>query len=496
MSEPVQCIPAQSACSLVHYAVAVIVVGSSLVLLGSGPGWPLFIVGITGYLLFGAMSIREPLLFVVAFLVVLEIFPPFFFAQTGQTPVYLSFFVLPIGAVIVVFRLRDLCFLWDPIAAGLVIFLVAIAFSIPFAWWLSGAQAGSDSLSRWLLLGQMAFIYYLIRAGARVEESRCERWSFRLMLAGAVLSAAYGVVDFVWPIPLAHPAANQFIWLGTMVFRRAQGVFYESSNFANFCGFFLVITSAAMLSHKERLLGIARPVLLISVTILSMAVLLAFSRSTWAGVCTALVVFASITGNVRMRRSAGLLLVLAVPLFILWKFFPELWTYLLNARVGRLAEIFANPNVATSGRFDTWNHVLSIIIDNPQYLGFGIGYKTLTLTRLFHSEIIVDNGYLSLLLETGLVGLAGFLFFSGTILKTFFKLSYAQDHALAFWSAVLFSIWCGQLVQMLAVDAYTFWRNMVVFAALAAITLNRTARTRPPQNEQETGPKASSGSGV
>ncbi|HET9177485.1 MAG TPA: O-antigen ligase family protein [Terriglobia bacterium] len=477
MSGKIDSVPALPAGSLICYFVAAVVFGCSLALIGSTAQWSLLLVGVIAYLLFAALSVKEPLIFVVTFLVVLEIFPPFFFAQTGDTPVFLSFLLLPVGGAIVVSRLRDLNFGGDSFSGGLAAFLVAIALSIPFAWWLSGARAGAGSVLHWLLLSQMAFIYYLIRGGANEEETRCERWAFRLLLAGALLSAAYGIVDFVWPVPFAHPAADQFIWLGSMILRRAQGVFYESSNFANFCGFFLVITSAALLAQKERLLGIRRPVLIASVVVLSLAVLVAFSRSTWAGVLVALLVFASITGNVKVRRGAILGVVLAVPLFLLWKLSPELWMYLLDARVGKLAEIFVSPDVVTSGRFDTWSHVLAIMTEHPHYLVFGVGYKTLTITRLFHGEIIVDNGYLSLLLETGFVGLAGFLYFSAAIMKRFLELARAADQAVAFWSAVLFSIWCGLLVQLLAVDAYTFWRNMVVFAALAAFTLNRAART-------------------
>lgn len=488
-------IPAQSVRNLVRYAGAALVAGCSLALLGSAPRWVLPPAGIAAYLLFAAVSVREPLIFTVTFLTVLEIFPPFFFPQTGHTSIFLSFFLLPIGAAIVVCRLRDLRFVGDPIARGLAIFLASIAFSLPFAWWLSGAGPGADSLSRWLLLSQVALVYGLIRGGARTTETGCERWAFRLLLAGAVVSAAYGAVDFVWPVPFSHPAADQFIWLGTVVLRRAQGVFYESSNFGNFCGFFLVATSAALLARKERVLCIRRPALIVSVTILSLAVLVAFSRSTWASVLAALLVFTSITGHVKVQRSLTLLLTLAVPLFLLWKLSPELWSYLLDARLGRLAGIFVSPNLATSGRFDTWSHVISIISDNPQYLAFGIGYKTLDVTRLFHGAIIVDNGYLSLLLETGAVGLAGFLFFSWTFLKTFFRLSHARDPLTAFWSAVLFSFWCGQLVQLLAVDAYTYWRNMAIFAALAAFTLNRAARTNSLEETHGQVPRANSSSG-
>ena len=135
-----------------------------------------------------------------------------------------------------------------------------------------------------------------------------------------------------------------------------------------------------------------------------------------------------------------------------------------------------DPNSATSGRFETWIRVLSIMRDQPQYLLFGVGYKTLTVTRLFHGEIVTDNGYLSLLLETGLVGLGGFAMWSAAIIRTFFRLTRSSDDFSVFFGTVLVSIWCGELVQLLAADAYTYWRNITVFSALMALTLNLAER--------------------
>jgi len=298
----------------------------------------------------------------------------------------------------------------------------------------------------------------------------------RLLLVGALLSAGYGIVDFIWPVPLPHPAADQFIWLGTAVLRRAQGVFYESSYFANFCGIFLVVASAAYLTRKERILGVPRWFLVFLIAAFSLAVLVAFSRSTWAGITVAMLVFIFHSDFVKVKRGAIFLLALAVPLYLLWTFSPDLWNYFLDARLTRLTDIFSDPNLATSGRFDTWIRVLTIIGDHPQYLAFGVGYKTLTFTRLFHDEIITDNGYLSLLLETGVVGLVGFLVFSAAILRTFSKLSRSKDESLAFWSALVVSLWCGELVQLVAVDAYTYWRNMTILVALMAFILNQAER--------------------
>jgi O-antigen ligase len=439
------------------------------------------------YLLFAVMSLREPLLFVVVFLLFLEIFPPIYHSQLGEKPVYASFLLLPIGIAITVFRLRDICPAWDPVAKGLVAFLAGTASSLPFAFWLSGIQTGTESLSRWLLLSQTAFIYFLIRGGARLEETRTERAIYPLLCAGAVLSAGYGIVDFIWPVPLLHPTPNQFVWLGTEILRRAQGVFYDSLNFANFCGFFLVPAAAALLARRDRRAGLPRWLLVLLTAVFGLAILVTFSRSTWMGIAVALLVFSLTSGLVNVRRSLVLCLALAVPLLLLWMYSPELWHYFLEARVGHLTEILTDPNGATSGRYLTWIRILDIIREYPQYLIFGIGYKTLTFTRLFHGELIADNGYLSLLLETGVVGLAGFLIFSGAILHTFSRLARQKNDPIAFWGAVMLSIWAGELIQLLAVDAYTFWRSMVILTALMALIMNRVERSRRPARLQEGG---------
>jgi O-antigen ligase len=451
--------------------------GVLLVLSGSLAAVVVGVAGAYAYLLLSAASRRQPMIFAVVLLLTLEILPPFYFPASGEVPVFISFFLLPIALVIVATRFHEMHFEWDSVARGLAIFLAGTALSIPFAFWLSGTSVGMESLSRWILLSHAALAFYMIRGGAWREATRTERQMPRILLAGAVLSACYGIVDFIWPVPLQHPAADQFIWLNGTVLRRAQGVFYESSNFGNFCAFFLIACGIAFLFRRERYLGIPRLLLIASISILSLAVLVAFSRTTWVSLIVA--VFASLvmSGRVKFSRIMAAFVAAAVPIILLWTLSPELWSYLVNSRIGQVMDIFDDPNFATSGRFDTWIRVLSIMRDQPQYLLFGIGYKTLGITRIFHGEIITDNGYLSLLLETGIAGLAGFIVLSGAILRTFFRLAHSTNELLAFWATVLFSTWCGELVQLLAMDAYTYWRNIVVFAALMAWTLNLAERT-------------------
>lgn len=457
--------------------------------LALGIGWaacllaarPVLLLALAGgflYLWFAALSFRKPLIFVMTFLVVLIALPPFYFSWAGETPVYISSVLAPIGVATLVTRLSDLRFRFDTLAKNLAFVLVGTGLSLPFACWLSGTAIGSQSFLRWLMLAQALLVYMLVRGAAPACESGAERWLVPILLVAAVVSAGYGIFDFYRPVSLPHPAADQFIWLPTAIIRRAQGVFYEAGNFANLCGFFLVFTSGAFLARQERNIRIGRPWLLLSMVILSLAVFVSFTRSAWACDAVALAVFTGVSRQVKLSRALNFLLALGSPLAILWVYSPELWNYLVSSRIGNLTQILIDPNLASSGRFETWSKALAIIQDHPQYLLFGVGYKTLPFTRLFHQELITDNGFLNLLLETGILGLAAFLLFSAAVLKLFWRLARDSRGELAFWSGLLFSFWCGELVQMMSVDAHTYWRNMVVFLATMAFVLNRAERLR------------------
>ena len=423
-----------------------------------------------GLLLWG--SLRRPMLFASTFLAVLTLLPPFFFRSTGDNPIYVSTLLMPIGVAVVVTRWRDLSRL-DTVGRGILVFLIGVGMSLPFAFILSGDKIGWESLSRWLMLAQMALVYWIVRTSC--SAGACARLFPWLTLAAALI-AGYGVFDFFWPVPIPHPAADQFIWLQSSVLRRAQGVFYESCNFANFCEFFFVAAAGAVIAGRERFLRIRTLYVLPLVFVLGLAVLLAFSRSAWISASISLTVFVLLSGKARLGRTLLFWAALGLSLLLFAHWVPEIWHYVVSVRIGGFSRILVDPDSVSSGRISVWARVISILFDNPQYLFFGIGYKTLPFTRLFHGEITTDNGYLSLLLETGIVGLGGFLFFSRSVLRTFLALARSGRGAAGFWSTLLFSFWCGECAQMLAADAHTYWRNLVVFAALMACTLNLSDR--------------------
>lgn len=417
------------------------------------------------YVLFALTSFGKPLVFVLVYLVVLITIPPFFFRQTGDTPLYVSSFLLPIALAVLLARWPDFHFHFDPIAKGLFLFLMGTGISLPFACWFSGTEIATAALLRWLMLAQTLVLYMLVRGGMRSHSSPAERWLVPILFLAGAISAAYGIYDFIWPVPIPHPAAPEFIFLPNGMVRRAQGVFYESSSFANICGFFLAAAAGAFLVRKEKVIGISRPLLPPFILILTGAVIVAFSRSSWANVFVTLLVFSLLTRRTRWRRTLILFVALALPFALLAFYFPEVWGYFLGHRLGSLTLLLSDPNSASSGRYDVWAQIAFILYQYPHYFVLGIGYKTLPFTKLFKSGIVADNGFLSLLLETGIMGLSGFIAFLIATLKEFWKLSKSRNNKISYWATFLFAFWCGQCVQLLAVDSYTFWRNMVVYVS-------------------------------
>lgn len=434
------------------------------------------VLGGTAYLVLAIACIKEPLLYVMVFLAGAIALPALYLERLGAVPIYPTALLLPIGAGILAFRLPDFRLRSDRILSAFACFLLFTGVSLPFVWVFSGGQTGVGSLLRWLMLAQAALIYVIARGGMRTKETRLERWLIPVLFGAAAVSAIYGVVDFIWPVPLPHPAADQFIWLGSGMIRRAQGVFFESSSFANMCGFFLAAAAAALLTAREHAIRISKAWLLVLIAVLTPAVLVSFSRSAWGCVLATLVAFAALFGPVRRGRFALFLFALCLPLLLLPLYSPELWSYFLLSRVGHFSQIFSDPNFVSSGRIDVWRRIAGVLQDHPAYFIFGIGYKSLPRTRLFHQPIVADNGFLSLLLETGVAGLASFIYFLSAAFRTFWRIAHSLCARTAFWGGLFFAFWCGECVQLMAADAYTYWRNMAVFLTLMGVVMNWAER--------------------
>jgi len=364
------------------------------------------------------------------------------------------------GGWVGLLRIREWNVRLDPLAKSMAVFFALLLASVPFAAVYSSQEVAFGSLARVCLFGISVYIYLYETSGpggaGRINTRRIIRW----LLAAAFLAAVFACVDFYYQLPAPAGYGPQFVWLDTGVLRRAQGLFYEASTLGNFCAFFLVLI-AVLASQRERL--VSRVALILTGAVLGAALVFSYSRGSIICVACALTALFFLRGwHTRIRWKWLVLLPVAVAIVAaaLYWLSPEgakLYWLRLSVSLQYFGE---EPNRILSGRLDSWFAIVKMMLDHPWYLISGIGYKTLPYTDLAAGNpIVADNMYLSLLIETGLPGLAAFLWMNWQILRT----AYRAATRLNLFGIWIFCFWIGQLVQMLSGDLFTYWRVLALY---------------------------------
>src|SRR5579863_3250951 len=185
------------------------------------------------------------------------------------------------GLFIGLLRLAEWRFQADALALSLIALWAVFAGSIAMAALYSGLAIAAASLSRVMLFGISIYVFLYVRDGpgrlTTLASFRGIRWLF---LAG-VLSAVYACVDFYFQFAPPAGYEQQFVWLASGVYRRAQGFFYEASTLGNLCAFFLEMIAVALFMRKEdpsEGQPMSRLALFLGAAPLAAALVLSFSR--------------------------------------------------------------------------------------------------------------------------------------------------------------------------------------------------------------------------
>ena len=344
----------------------------------------------------------------------------------------------------------------------------AIFCSLGFAALYSGPSIAVASLLRALLFAISIYVFFFSLCGPSTTEPAFPL--VRLLFGLAVVAAIFACIDFYYQLPAPGGFSPQFVWLDSGVFRRAQGLFYESSTLGNFCAFFLVMIGVGIVRP-----AIERPIhigwMIGGGVLLAGALVLSYSR---ASVVNVLVSGGALWLLRKRRRSlwrpllivlasvaaAGLVFYLLLPqLFSAYGF--RLWNSVIYSS--------SSTNGVLSGRLDSWRTILNFLFDHPWYLFFGVGYKTLPYSDFTGAAVIADNAYLSALAETGLTGFTALILFLGAVLRTGYRAANTTDPTKSFFGAWTFCFWCGQAAQMFSGDLLTYWRVLPVYLWVLAI---------------------------
>jgi uncharacterized membrane protein len=344
-------------------------------------------------------------------------------------------------------------------AAPLVLLFGILLASVAPAAWHSGAAAAAGSLARVALFGISVAVFFSPREGGP---------GIRLLYWIAVASAMFACVDFYFQFPAPAGYGPQFVWLDSGVYRRAQGFFYEASTLGNFCAFFLVMIAVAF-SRPRAESPVSRKGLAAGGAVLFAAMVLSYSRASLANVGIAVAVLA--WRNRTRIQMAWLAIGAAVGALVVWQVFPQFAeTYWL--RLSATAEfLFSSTEGVLSGRVASWRTIVGWIEAHPWQTIFGIGYKTLPYTDYLGAPVVADNMYLSLLVETGIAGLAALIWLNVAVLRAASRASDSADPRRAFCGTWMLCFWAGEAAQMASGDLLTYWRVLPVYFFVLALAV-------------------------
>ncbi len=313
----------------------------------------------------------------------------------GDSGPHICLLFAALGGLLGVMTLRHWRIRRSGLNASLTALFGALFISVAMAALHSGGATAALSLARVALFGISIYVFFYAAYGpVALDEGKAAR---RLFLFAAC-SALFACVDFYYQFPAPAGFEQQFVWLESGVFRRAQGFFYEASTLGNLCAFFLVMIAVALSRPREQS-PISRKLLLVGGVLFTGALVLSFSRASVINVLVSCAALAWLNRQrVPLRR---VLLILAGCALggaaLVWLLAPKIAAMYWLRLTATGQYFFSATEQILSGRVASWRTLLAWIQANPWELLFGIGYKTLPYTTYLGAPIVADNMYLSLL---------------------------------------------------------------------------------------------------
>lgn len=397
---------------------------------------------------------------------------PFPLGDSGAHPAMLVAILGILGALI---RLDQWRLRFHALSLSILALLFAMTLSLAFAAVYSGPAIAANSAVRLALFAFGPLVYFSAAHGP--DRGLALTRSLYWMAAGAAL---FGCVDFLYQLPAPAGFEQQFLWLESGVYRRAQGLFYESSTLGNFCSFFLVFIAVCFTQPKFR-----RPIstfgLILGAALLGAAMLLSFSRASVIACGISLLSLAAIKSTRwrTWRSMVAMVVTAAVVIAIFATAVPEIAEGYWSRVQLTFDTIQDSPDRALSGRLASWSTVAGFMLEHPWQTFFGIGYKTLPYTDYLGRPVIADNMYLSLLVETGVLGCAALIALNVAILRR----SWQALQRGSFHGTWIFCFWIGESLQMLSGDILTYWRVLpVYFWVLSQATRDEEASHADPRH--------------
>jgi O-antigen ligase len=420
--------------------------------------------GLTAAALLAAAALwilQAPDRWVIVFLIAAIALPPLPIAIGGSGP-HPALLVGILGILSGVLFARRWRMPADSLSRALIAFFFILLFSVAPAAIYSGAEAGAATLARVALFGLSVYLFLYVTAGPSRGDPGASMRAARIVYWAACASALFACLDFYFQFPAPAGFSDQFVWLDTGAYRRAQGLFYDASTLGNFCAFFLVMIAVSLTRPPDQR-PVSRLPLVLGGVLFSAALIFSYSRGSILNLLVAGVALLAVQHKrVPFARVAVVTALGAVLAYLAAPSFVQLYIQ----RLANTSYFFDASDAILSGRVSSWRALLDFLMANPWHALVGIGYKTLPYSDFTGGQVIADNMYLSLLVETGVAGLAALIALHAYILRA------AWRARASFFGAWIFCFWCGEITQMLSGDLFTYWRVVPLYFWVLAASLH------------------------
>ena len=390
----------------------------------------------------------------------------------GEGNLHPALAVAALGVAAGVLKLGEWRFSADLLNLALLAFFSVLVASLGPAVIYAGLDVAAASAARVALFGISVYVFFYARHGPRAEGGGSARGTLRLLLGAAVAAALFACLDFHFQFPAPANFGAQFLWLSSGVYRRAQGLFYEASTLGNFCVFFLVMIAAQLARAKEERVAPGGVLLACGVP-LGTALVLSYSRASLVSLAVSMsVLLVMCRARWRVGRLAAWSLATAAVFEVLtYAVFPTFATAYWTRLRASAEYAFSAPEVALSGRVASWEALGDFLAAQPWHAVVGIGYKTLPYSDFVGQAVVADNMYLSLLVETGVLGLGALLLWCGAALAASYMAARSGEGERSFFGVWFFCFWSGQMVQMMSGDLLTYWRVLPLYFWVLAMAV-------------------------
>jgi len=403
---------------------------------------------------------------------------PIALGDSGPHPCLL---IAALGLIAGILRPREWRVPADGLSRAILILFFVLLTSTALAAYYSGLPVAAGTLVRVLLFGISVYGFFYMTCGPGAPDWR----STRTLFLAAAASALFACVDFYFQFPPPTGFGPQYVWLDSGIYRRAQGIFYEASTLGNFCAFFLAMVAVSLLRPKEEGF-VSRPVLLGGAALFSAALVLSYSRASLLNVAIAVATLLWLhRSRFRFRQIGWLALPVASAAAAATYYVFPVFTRLYWDRLSASAYfLFSSTEGVLSGRLSSWRALLDFLLENPSYALLGVGYKTLPYSNVIGQPVVGDNMYLTMLVETGVCGLAALLRLHAAILKAAYRAARSEDSRVSFFGSWIFCFWMGQVFQMLSGDLLTYWRVLPLYFWALAVAVRPADEHSLPRSIQ------------